>query len=227
MDKKKFTSALKKIKEASNKRNFNQSVDLIVTLKDLDLKKPDHQVDFFLPLHHSNGKKIKLCGLVGPELKESSQKELDFTVGVDEFEHYAKDKKLIKKLADEYDFFVAQATLMPQVAKTFGRILGPKNKMPNPKSGCVVPPNANLAQVKGRLQNMVRVLVKISMQFQIAVGKEDMEDEIVLDNAITVYNQLVHHLPNEFHNIKNIFMKLTMGPAVKVGSEDETEVSKE
>lgn len=225
MDKTKFMSALKKIKETSNKRNFNQSVDLIVTLKDLDLKKPDHQVDFFLPLHHSNGKQVKICGLVGPELKESSEKELDFTVRIDEFEKYAKDKKLIKKLAEEYDFFVAQSTLMPKVAQTFGRILGPRNKMPNPKSGCVVPPNANLAQIKGRLQNMVRVFVKTSMQFQIAVGKEDMDEEIVIDNAVTVYNQLVHHLPNEFHNIKNIFMKLTMGPAVGVGSENETEVS--
>jgi len=226
MDKNKILTALKKAKESSTKRNFNQTVDLIVTLKDLDLKKPDHQVDLFLSLHHSNGKEIKVCGLVGPELKDSAEKDLDFSVNVDKFPNYAKDKKLIKKLSQDYDFFVAQATLMPKVAQTFGRVLGPKNKMPNPKSGCVVPPNANLAQVKTKLQNMIRIFVKTSMQYQVAVGKEDMKDEEIVDNVLTIYDQLIHHLPNEIHNIKSLFLKLTMGPSIKIGSDEAAEVAK-
>ncbi|MCB9358854.1 50S ribosomal protein L1 [Candidatus Woesearchaeota archaeon] len=222
MDKSKIQAALKIAKEQSGKRNFKQTIDLIVTMKDMDLKKPDHQVDFFLPLHHSNGKDVKVCGLVGPEMKEAAEKELDFVVVVDDFEQYAKDKKKIKKLAETYDYFIAQANLMAKVAQTFGRVFGPKNKMPNPKSGCVVPPNANLAALKQRLKNTVRVMVKTTLQYQVAIAKEDMDEEIIIDNALTVYNQLVHHLPSEVNNIKDVFIKLTMGPAVKVGADEGT-----
>ncbi len=52
MNKNKFLEALKKAKEGSKKRNFKQKVDLIFNLKDLDLKKPEQQVEFFLKLHY-------------------------------------------------------------------------------------------------------------------------------------------------------------------------------
>jgi large subunit ribosomal protein L1 len=224
MDKEKLKLALSKVKECSNKRNFIQSIDLIVTLKDFDLKKSENQIDMFVSLHHSNGKKIKVCGLVGPEMKGVAANDLDFAIDVDDFEKYSKDKKLLKKLAEDYDFFVAQATLMPKVAQTFGRVLGPRNKMPNPKAGCVVPPNVNLLQLKAKLMNTVRVTVKLAPQVQVAVGKEDMDEEIVIDNALTIYNQLVHHLPNELHNVKDIMLKMTMGPAVKIGADIQEEI---
>ena len=67
MDKKQILSAIKELKE-KHKRNFKQSIDLIITLKDLNLKKPDEQVDFFAQLHYQKGKKITTCALVGPEL---------------------------------------------------------------------------------------------------------------------------------------------------------------
>jgi len=224
MNKNDVIAALKQAKESSNKRNFSQTVDLIITLKDLDLKKPENQVDFFLPLHHSNGRQTKVCGLVGPEMKEVSEKDLDFSIVSDDFAAYAKDKKKVKKLAEGYDFFIAQANLMGAVAQTFGRVFGPRNKMPNPKSGCVVPPSANLSQLKARLQNTVRIQIKTAKQLQVAIGKEDMDEAKLVENAITIYDQLVHHLPNEIHNIKCAFLKLTMGPSVKVGGAAEEEV---
>lgn len=219
MNKQDILNALKKAKESSNKRNFKQSIDLIVTLKDLDLKKPDNQVDLFTQLHHGHGRKIKICGLVGPEMIDNAKKEFDLAIDSDSFDSYAKDKKKTKKLAVEYDFFVAQANLMAKVAQVFGRVLGPRNKMPNPKSGCVVPPNANLPALKQKLNKTVRILVKTLPMFQVALGKEDQNEEEVVDNIITIYNQLMHHLPSEEHNIKAVFLKLTMGPAVKVVSE--------
>lgn len=221
MNKQQVLNALNKAKESSNKRNFSQTIDLIIILKDLDLKKPDHQLDFFLPLHYSNGRTTKICGLVGPEMAENAKKELDFVVLSNDFADYAKDKKKVKKLAEEYTFFVAQANLMGKIAATFGRVFGPKNKMPNPKSGCIVPPNANLTILKDKLKNTVRIQVKKSPQLQIAVGKEDMKEEEILENIMTVYNQVVHHLPNESHNIGSIMVKLTMGPTIKIGSDNE------
>ena len=47
-----LTESIKKIKETSPKRNFAQTFDLVIVLRDLDLKKPEQQVDFYAPLHN-------------------------------------------------------------------------------------------------------------------------------------------------------------------------------
>src|SRR3989344_5225570 len=140
MDKETIKNTLEELKTNSQKRKFKQSIDLIITFKNLDLNKPENQIEQFVNLHYGRGKQDKVCGLVGAELIEESKKELDKTIATDDYIIYQKDKKLIKKLATEYDFFIAQANVMPKIAQTFGRVLGPRQKMPNPKAGCVVPP---------------------------------------------------------------------------------------
>ena len=221
MDKNEILETLQTVKNTSPKRNFKQSYDLIITFKGLDLKKTENQVDLFIQLPHPRGRKIKVCALVGPELKDPAKESCDFVVPSDEFDKYIKDKKITKKLAQEYDFFIAQANIMPKVAAAFGRILGPKSKMPNPKAGCVVPPNANLKPLVEKLQSTARVAVKTGPLFQCRIGTEDSKDEDIADNIMIIYNSLVHALPNEHHNIKNIMLKKTMGPALKIGKKQE------
>jgi len=225
MDKKQATETLKVIKENSTKRNFKQSIDLIVNLKGLDLKKPEHNVNIPVALHYSRGKKLKICALVGPELLSQAKEVCDNAISVDDFGKYT-DKRKIKKLATEYDFFVAQATIMAKIATAFGRVFGPKGKMPNPKMGCVVPPNANLKPLYERLQKTLKIATKNDPIIHCSVGKEDTKDEEIIDNIMTVYNSLIHALPNEKHNIKNVFLKLTMGKAYKVGAEIKEEEKK-
>ena len=203
MNQKEITELLTKAKENSKKRNFKQVYDLIVSLKGIDLKKTDQHVDFFASIHFSKGKKVKVCGLVGPELAEESKKVCDETILVADFPKY-NDKKLAKKLAEDYDFFIAQANIMAKVATAFGKIFGPRGKMPNPKVGCVVPPKANLSALYDRLQKTIRISAKTALMMQIPVGSEDMKDEEVIDNIKTVYDQIIHHLPNEKNNVKSI-----------------------
>ncbi len=220
MEKQDILNALKKAKEISQKRNFKQSVDLIINFKGLDLKKPDNQVELYITIPFSKGKKVKVCGLVGTELTNESKNSLDQTILTDEFDVYAKDKKLTKKLARQFDFFVAQANIMPKVATAFGRYFGPKGKMPNPKAGCVVPPNANLKALYERLQKTVKVSVKVSPIYQGMVGMEDTNDNEIVENVMTIYNTVMHSLPNGTHNIKNSYLKLTMGKPVKIGEKE-------
>jgi len=66
MDKETVKKAIEELKKS--KRNFKQTFDLIFVLKNLNLKKPEEQVDFFQLMHFATGKKIKVCGLVGSEL---------------------------------------------------------------------------------------------------------------------------------------------------------------
>ena len=224
MDKEQIQAALAKSKDISTKRNFRQTYDLIINLKGLDVKKQEHQIDAFITLPHSRGKKVKVCALVGAELEEQAKSICDSAIMSDNFEKY-KDKKEIKKLANSFDFFVAQANIMPKVATVFGRVFGPRGKMPNPKSGCIVAPNANLKPLYEKLQRTVRATTKSAPLVQCAIGTEDMNTNDIVDNALTVYSSLLQVLPNEKHNIRNIYIKLTMGKPVRVG--EKIEVTKE
>lgn len=216
MEKKDFKTALDFLKTLE-KRKFKQSVDLIINLKNLNLKQNEQQVDTFIQVPFSRGKKIKICCLCGPELAANAKENCDLVIITDDFVKYQSDKKLVKKLANEYDFFIAQANIMPEVAKTFGRVLGPKAKMPNPKAGAVVPPNANLKPIVEKFLKTIRLTAKTQMCIKTRVGKEEQKDEEVVDNAFAIFDQLRKILPQEMNNIKNVLLKLTMSRPVPVG----------
>jgi len=211
-------SELKKAVEKAreSKRKFKQRFDLVISLKGLDLKKPDHQVEFFANIHKEKGKETKICALVGPELATNAKNFCDFVILQQDFEKYQKDKKLSKKLAKDYDFFIAQANIMPQVATAFGRFLGPKGKMPNPKAGCIVPPSANLDILTKKLKKTIKISAKTTPVIQCIVGNEDMSDEDIIDNVKTIFEQLIPHLPNEKYSVKAVYIKLTMGKPIKL-----------
>ena len=107
---------------------------------------------------------------------------------------------------------------MPQIAATFGRVLGPKGKMPNPKAGCVVPPKAVLKPLVEKLQKLVHVSAKLVPMVQCKVGSESMSDDALVANIMIVYDQIVHLLPAGEQNVKAAFVKLTMGVPVTLAS---------
>ncbi|MBW2969905.1 50S ribosomal protein L1 [Candidatus Woesearchaeota archaeon] len=214
MDKKNFIEAIQKLK-ALPKRKFKQKYDLIINLKNLDLKKPEHQVELWIKLPHDKGKPAKIGALVGPELADQAKANCDVVVMHDDFSQYT-DKRKIRKLARECDYFVAQANIMADVAKAFGRIFGPRGKMPNPKAGCVVPPNANLKTLSENLRKTIKATAKIQPSIKVIVGNEDMPDEQVAENAMAIYTNVLQKLPQELFNIKSVLLKMTMSEPVKV-----------
>jgi large subunit ribosomal protein L1 len=215
MDEKKLKQSIHELKQHT-KKNFKQTVDLIINLKGLDLKKPEHQIELFLELPKYKGKKAKICALIGPEMADNAKNGMDGFVTQQDFEKYTANKKLIKKLASEYDFFVGQATIMPKIATVFGRVLGPKGKMPNPKAGCVVPPNANLKTIHDKLMNSVKVSGKKAPLLQTTVGSEESSDEDLLENIKFVYSSVITHLPQEQFNVKSVYIKYTMGKPIRI-----------
>jgi large subunit ribosomal protein L1 len=224
--KEEFIQTLQIVRANSPKRKFSQSVDLIFNLKDLDLKKPEEQLDVWVPLVNPKGKIIKIAALVGPEMQEQAKANCDLVIMHDDFKKYEGKKKEIRKLAKTNDLFIAQANIMPDVAKFFGRVLGPRGKMPNPKAGCVVPTNANLKVLTERLKKMLHVVAKIQLSAKCSIGKEDMADDKLIENIMGVYNTVLHALPQEQNNIKSIILKLSMGPPFKVGATAEEKAVK-
>jgi large subunit ribosomal protein L1 len=215
MDKKSIIKTIEELKDKSKKRNFSQSIDIIFTLKDINLKKPEEQVDFFVTLHYPIGKKRSVCALVGADLYDECEKVCDETISQSQFADF-KDKKKAKQLAEKHDFFIAQGNLMGQVAATFGRVFGPRGKMPNPKVGAVVAAKPQIKPLYQRLQNTVKLTAKKQPVVHVMVGKEDQKIEEIVDNILYVYDQLIHHLPKEKNNINQIFLKFTMSKPVKI-----------
>jgi len=212
MDKEQVKKALAELKKQP-KRKFSQSYDLIINLKNIDIKQ--NPFDFFVTLPHPKGRKIKVVAFVDQLLREQAKANCDLVIEEKEFENY-KDKKVMKKLAESYDYFIAQATLMSKVAATFGKVLGTKGKMPNPKLGCVVPPNANLEALVKKLNLTVRLTAKKGTNLQCLVGKEEQSDEEIIENILTVYQSVMKQVPNETQNVKDVLLKFTMSKAVRI-----------
>lgn len=213
MDKEQIQKALQELGKQSQKK-FVQSYDLIINLKDFDAKTTS--LDFFANLPYAKGKKVKVAAFVDQQLVEQAAKYCDFVVRDTEFDKYKEDKKATKKLAQNYDYFIAQATIMPKIAAVFGKALGGRGKMPNPKLGCVVPPNANLEPLVKKLATTVRLSTKKGTNLQCIVGKQDQPEAQIIENILTIYQTAIKQLPNETHNIKAILIKTTMGKPVKV-----------
>tara|TARA_Y100000310_G_C20412399_1_gene682664 strand:- start:53 stop:697 length:645 start_codon:yes stop_codon:yes gene_type:complete len=214
MNKDQIKKALEKLRKDSKKRNFDQSIDFIVNLRDLNIKKAEDNVDIFISLKTPSPKSFKICAFVGKELIEKA-KVFDKVISDVEFIEY-KDKDNIKKLSKEYDIFLAQASVMAKVATTFGKVLGPKGKMPNPKAGHVLMPTMDLEVIKKKVQSSIRLKTKNEPIVKASIGKESMTDDQLIDNFMTAYNALSHALPKEEQNIAGIFIKKTMGKSVKV-----------
>lgn len=214
MDAKTIQKAVEDLAKGSE-RKFNQSFDLLIGLKELNLKKPEEQVEFFMQLPHAHGKKNKVCALVAPEMVDDAKKVCDTVISLSDFDKYNKQK--MKKVAGEHAFFIGQANIMPKIAASWGRVLGPRGKMPNPKSGCIVPPKGDLEGLYKRLQKTIKIEAKKQPNIQVLVGKQNMDAAKVAENVRFVFDQVVHHLPRENNNIKHVALKLTMSKPVRLG----------
>jgi large subunit ribosomal protein L1 len=213
MENTKILEALKKARE-SKKRNFAQSIDFSVLLKEFDMKNPENKVDEFFTLPVNNGKKIKICGLVDKDLSTQSSEIFDKTVVKQEFPEWMNKKKEIKSLARDCDYFVAQSTIMTDIASVFGKILGPKGKMPSPKAGCIVPPKIDLKMIRHKLDNTVHIQTKKQPVISVRIGNEKFSDEDLAKNINAVYALIVSKLPRGEQQIRKIYVKTTMGEPV-------------
>jgi len=197
--------AIKKAREVSKKRNFEQTFDLIVNLRAIDTRKPENRINEIVELPYGIGKEIKIV-VFSDEIKEVEGAEI---INSKEIEEIAKSKRLAKKLAKNTDFFVADPKLMPTVAKNLGKFLAPRGKTPKPIVG-------DIKKMIESLKKSVRIRIKDAPVIQCSVGSEKMKDEEIEANVLKILKFLEERLPKGRANIKNVIIKLTMGKPVKV-----------
>lgn len=190
----------------TEKGKFDQTVDLIINLQKFDVKK--NQINLFVNAPH-NIKNKKIAGFL-----EAKNKNID-TITFEEFRKYS-DKKELKKLVKKFDFFISQASLMPKVATTFGRVLGPAGKMPSPQIGIILnTDDKTINELKSKINNSVKIRIK-EASIKLPIGKQSMKDEEIIENILAVYNAVVKEMPKNLENIKNIEIKFTMSKPQKI-----------
>jgi large subunit ribosomal protein L1 len=213
LDQKTITTAIKEVKEKSKKRNFTQSVELILNLKDIDMKSPEGRIQERIELPHPSPEKPnKICVIATGELAlKAKRAKADLVIGKDEIAGLAGKKKDLRKIANEYNFFMAEAPLMPRVGKTLGPALGPRGKMPVP-----VPPTADISGLIKRYRKMVSVRMRNQPVIRCRVGTESMKEEEIAENVQTVLKSIEGKLKRGTKNIKTVYLKTSMGKPVKI-----------
>ncbi len=105
---------LKELREKRVERNFKQSIDLIVNLKDLDLRRPENRVNLRVELPHGTGKERKVCVFAEGDLAlKAREAGVDLILGQDRLRELSSNRKEAKKLLTKYDVFIAEAPLKP------------------------------------------------------------------------------------------------------------------
>jgi large subunit ribosomal protein L1 len=205
-------TALGELRKPEAKREFTQSVDLIVKLREIDLTKPENRLNESVELPNSLDKETKICVIAGGDLATRAKAgKADLVLARDDLDKLGKDKKATRKLVSEYDYFIAEAPLMPLVGKTIGPILGPRGKMPTP-----VPPNAPIDQIVSSHRRLIRVRVREQPVIQCRIGTEKMPDDKIAENAQAVFSRIEAKLERGAKNIGQVLVKTTMGKPVKV-----------
>ena len=204
--------ALGELRKNLTKRKFSQSIDLVVRLREVDLKKPENRINETIALPNPPEKGLKVCVIASGDLATRAKAAgADMLVSRQDVENLSKDKKAARKLAQEYDFFIAEAPLMPIVGRALGSFLGPRGKMPTP-----VPPNAAIDQIVANHRKMVRVRMREQPVLQCRVGTEAMADEKLVENIQAVVSRIEQKLERGFKNIGEVLVKATMSKPVKI-----------
>ena len=203
--------AVQKALEGAKKRNFVETVELAINLKDVDLSIPKNRITDDIILPNGRGRAVKICVIGGGELALKAKDVADVVITPDELQTIADDKKQAKKLANSTDYFIAEAPLMAVVGKRLGTVLGPRGKMPKPIAPGVDP----TAMIDG-LRRTVSVRTKDRMTFHAPVGTVEMSPEQLADNIETSLKRVELKLEKGRMNIASSYVKTTMGPSERL-----------
>jgi len=219
METKQLIDALKRMRSESKKRKFQQSVDFTINFRGIDFKKASNQIDVDVKMPHSTGRVGLAKTLVFVKDKgfaEQIKNKVDKVI-LDE-EIPSIKKKDAEQIISTYNVLLAEGPSILSVAKYLGQQLAPRGKMPKPITQSISAIDSAVANAttsvkvsnkKGKFMPLVHV----------TVGKENDKDDKIIDNISAVYDSVVPNLPNKVQNVKSMYVKLSMGPPIRLGQE--------
>ena len=214
-------SVIKKEGFKDKVRKFDESIDLIINLKDLNLNDPKQRIDkeIVLPYNTITSGTPNVCIIASDEILLAARNLGLETIDNDGLVQLNnEEKKVKKKFVKKYDFFIVEDKMMPSVARYLARFLGPLGKMPKPfPSGYgIVSSPEDLRIAIERYLKIIRIQLKKQLLIQVKIGKKSMEEERVFENLKAVVDYVADQMPHRYNNIKSMFLKTTMGHPIKV-----------
>jgi large subunit ribosomal protein L1 len=192
-------------------RNFRETVDLAINLRDLDLNDPANRVDESVVLPAGTGQDTKIVVFASGETALRAEDVADEVLSGDDLEDLGDDTDAAKDLANETDFFVAEASMMQDIGRYLGTVLGPRGKMPTP-----LQPDDDVVETVNRMKNTVQLRSRDRRTFHTRVGAQDMSADEIAENIDVIVRRLEANLEKGPLNIDGIYVKTTMGPSVEV-----------
>ena len=200
---------IKTVKEGAKQRKFKQALEIIITFKDIDVKK-GFALNEIVQLPKTSSPATVCVMATGDMSTKAKAAKADAVIGSEELDKFAANKRESRKFINKYDFFLADTKIMPVVGKVLGQLLGPRGKMPVP-----VPFDAPIESFLQRFRSSIKVRVRGSLSLACKFGDETMDDADLAVNAHTIVSAVEKKLPNGEKNIKRIMIKTTMGKPIK------------
>ncbi|AAK40674.1 50S ribosomal protein L1 [Saccharolobus solfataricus] len=196
--------------ENNPKRNFVQSVEIIVTFKEVDMKKGDLKLReiVVLPKPPEKTKKVLVVPTI-QQLEYAKKAEPNTILTKEELQKLQGNKRAIKKIARQNDWFLIAPDSMALVGRILGPALGPRGKFPTP-----LPNTADISEYILRFKRSTLVKTKDQPQTQVFIGTESQQIADLAENALAVLN--VIESKGYAQKVRNIYVKTTMGKVVKV-----------
>jgi len=205
-------------------RKFDESIDLIINIKDINLNDPKSRIDKEIILSNEviTNDRPNICVIASDEILQEAKK-----LGVETLDSSGlinlnnEEKKYKKKFAKRYEFFVVEDKMMRDVARYLARYLGPVGKMPKPfPTGYgIISSVEDLNVAYERYKKIIRIQMKKQPIIFAKIGKKSLDRQKLYENMKAVVNFIADQMPHKFNNFKSMYLKSTMGKPVKVKEE--------
>ncbi|KAK9472247.1 60S ribosomal protein uL1 [Dipodascopsis tothii] len=196
--------------ENTKKRNFLETVELQVGLKNYDTQR-DKRFSGTVKLPQVPRPNMTIC-VFGDAHDVDRAKQIGVdAMSVEDLKKLNKNKKLIKKLAKKYNAFIASEVLIKQVPRLLGPQLSKAGKFPTPVSH-----SDDLYGKMNEVKSTVKFQLKKVLCLAVAVGNVDMEEDQLVTQIMIASNFLVSLLKKNWQNVGSLVIKSTMGPSFRI-----------
>jgi len=192
------------------KRNFTETIECQISLKNYDPQR-DKRFSGTFRLPAVPRPNLKCCVLGNAAHCEQADRIGVDKMSVEDLKKLNKNKKLVKKLAKRYDFFIASDNMVKQIPRLLGPGLTKAGKFPT-----VLSSGDDMQEKIDEVKATIKFQMKKVMCLNVSVGNMEMDKQEVIVNVQLAANFLASLLKKNWQNINGIYIKSTMGPAQQI-----------